>query len=590
MKAIIARRKSSIKTNITPSLPNNLHPVLKQIYLNRNIYTAEDLNKSLQNLLPHQTLLGITTATNRIYNAIFDHQKILIIGDFDADGATSTAICMKALRLFGAKNVNFLVPDRFKFGYGLSPEIVTKAKQDYAPDLIITVDNGISSIDGVTKANSLNIDVVITDHHLAADTLPPAFAIVNPNQPGDKFESKNLAGVGVIFYVLLALRIQLREKQWFKNNNLVEPNLASLLDIVALGTVADVVALDHNNRILVDQGLRRIRAGLASPGIKALIEVSNRDQNTLSASDLGFCLAPRLNAAGRLEDMSIGINCLLSENDSEALVLAKKLNQLNQERKSIESQMQSDALQILKKLENNIANQNGICLYDSTWHQGVIGILASRIKDQYHRPVIVFANGENGEIKGSARSINGIHIRDVLDSIASQHPKLISKFGGHAMAAGLTIMELDFIRFNEIFDKEITALLSNKDIDKIIYTDCELAENDYSLELANLLKHVEPWGQAFPEPKFEGKFHIVDHRIVGEKHLKLKLSMINDSSREIDAIAFNQVNENNDINFSHSNEILHAVFKLDINEYNNRKTLQLIIDQFEVTPQSENCM
>jgi len=576
------KRREINSTNNTCYFPEAMPPVLKKIYQHRNIFNYADVEKSLKSLLPYHSLKGINGATELLFKHLSRQSQIIIIGDFDADGATSTTVAVKCLQMLGAKNLGFLVPDRFKYGYGLTPEIVMAAKTQYSPNLIITVDNGISSIDGVATARDQHIEVLVTDHHLAGNTLPDAHAIVNPNQPGDSFPSKNLAGVGVIFYVMLALRNKLREENWFVAQNIPQPNLGSVLDIIALGTVADVVPLDLNNRILVNQGLKRVRAGKACPGIKALIEVSGRNENTLVAADFGFALGPRLNAAGRLEDMAIGINCLLSDNIQEARTLALQLDNLNRERKEIESQMREDAIQ-------NLANVNlkksqlpmGVCLYDKNWHQGVIGILASRIKDKLHRPVIIFARGDNGDIKGSARSIPGIHIRDVLDSIATNNPGLISKFGGHAMAAGLSLPENAFSRFKQYFNSEVTNQIKPEYLQQIVLSDGELAESEFTLATAELVKNAEPWGQAFPEPVFDGNFTVTQQRIVGEKHLKLQLQP-EKSTRQIEAIAFNCIETKDNVSPLQVGSSIKAAYKLDVNEFRGTRTLQLLIEYIEL--------
>lgn len=577
MQRKIVRRGNPVKND---KLPENLHPVLKRIYCNRNINDPSELDKSLNKLLPFTLLKNIETAVAVLQEALVANWQIVVIGDFDADGATSTSVAVKSLKMLGAQKVDFLVPNRFKYGYGLTPEIVKEAAEIFQPNLIITVDNGIASVAGVEVANQLGIKVLVTDHHLPGDQLPAAETIVNPNQVGDEFPSKNLAGVGVIFYVMLALRAKLRNENWFASINIKEPNLATLLDIVALGTVADVVPLDQNNRILVNQGLKRIRAGHACPGIKALLEIANRNFANIVASDLGFALGPRLNAAGRLEDMSIGIQCLLSENISEARLYAQQLNQLNEARKQIEYEMQQQALMDLNNihLDENATLPNGICLYDTHWHQGVIGILASRIKDKFHRPVIAFAKEDDETIKGSARSISNIHIRDVLDTIATQHPGLITKFGGHAMAAGLSIPLIHFNEFASCFDQEITRLMRPEYLDNIIYSDGELEQQDFTVQLAEILRTAEPWGQEFPEPVFDGTFQLNQQRIVGEKHLKLVLKPVS-GTINIDAIAFNALDKM-DNSLAIGKEI-HAAFKLDVNEFRGNRNLQLLIEHIE---------
>jgi len=579
MKKRIIRHKTSHDSD---TLPDSIHPVLKRIYQHRDIHSEELIDKSLQKLLPFTQLSNINQAAQIIADCLVNKQRIIIIGDFDADGATSTTVAIKSLRMLGASFVDFLVPNRFKFGYGLTPEIVDEAEKHYTPNLIITVDNGISSIEGVKAAKNNNIKVVVTDHHLAGLELPQADAIVNPNQAGDEFQSKHMAGVGVIFYVMLALRSLLRQQNWFSDQQIAEPNFSSLLDIVALGTVADVVPLDQNNRILVNQGLKRIRAGKACPGIQALIEISNRRSENLVAGDMGFCIGPRLNAAGRLEDMSVGIHCLLAENLAEARRYATQLNNLNQERREIESQMQQDAMQTLEKLQLDEACELplGLCLYDPGWHQGVIGILASRIKDRLHRPVIVFADNDDQEIKGSARSITHIHIRDVLDNIATQNPGLINKFGGHAMAAGLSIEKSRFQEFQEKFNAEVTRLVKPEYLDQIVLSDGELSENEFSMQVAEILRNAEPWGQAFPEPVFDGCFKVLHQRIVGEKHLKLRLKPSN-SHQQLDAIAFNSIDVQDQNSPYAVGDELRAAFRLDINEFRGQKTLQLMIEYME---------
>lgn len=561
----------------------DIHPVLDRVYRARNITSADQLEASLNRLLPYSSLSAIQDAVVIIEQSIRQQESILIIGDFDADGATSTAVALRALEMMGAQQINFLVPNRFEFGYGLTPEIVDVAKQ-YQPQLIITVDNGISSIEGVNAANALGIKVVITDHHLAGNTLPAAAAIVNPNQPGDKFPSKALAGVGAVFYVMLALRAQLRKQGWFEAQNIPDPNLAQLLDLVALGTVADVVPLDHNNRILVAQGLARIRAGACCPGIKALIKVSGREPDKLSAQDLGFALGPRLNAAGRLEDMSMGIVCLLTNNEEKANAIAEELNALNIERRRIEQTMKTQALDALDKLEVNgdTPLPSGLCIYDASWHQGVIGILASRIKDKFHRPVIAFADAdndsepENNIIKGSARSVPGFHIRDALDAVATKHPGILTKFGGHAMAAGLSLFRNDFEAFKQAFEIEVSRHLGADDFCHVIHSDGELSSDDIGLPLAQTIQAAGPWGQAFPEPLFDGCFDVVQRRIVAEKHLKLLLR-VPGSDTVVDAIAFNTVDDTWPQNVQRVN----IAYKLDVNHYRGVSSAQFIVEFIE---------
>lgn len=556
-----------------------LHPILQQIYAARDVRSCAELEKDLKHLLPYQNLSGMTSAVELLITALNKQQHILVIGDFDADGATSTALAVSALRALGVQQVNYLVPNRFEFGYGLTPEIVQVAAQT-KPDMIITVDNGISSFAGVAAAKSLGIKVIITDHHLPTDSLPMADAIINPQLPGDQFASKNLAGVGVIYYLMLALRAELRNQNWFLSQNLSEPNMAQFLDLVALGTVADIVPLDHNNRILVHQGIQRIRAGKARVGIQALLAAAGRRAERLTTMDLGFAIGPRLNAAGRLTDMSLGIECLLTTDLNRAQELAVQLNALNEERRLIEQQMQKQAFAIVDKLKDitpQLAVEKisyGICLFDEEWHQGVIGLLASRVKDYTHRPVIAFAPGAKKELKGSARSIAGLHIRDVLANISIQQPDLIEKFGGHAMAAGLTIKRENYISFSAIFDAEVRRLLKPQDLCAQIETDGQLNTDDFTLAFAELIKEGGPWGQAFPEPVFDGKFKIMRQNLVGGKHLKLCLATENNFLLE--AIHFNVDLEN----WPNPNlEYINLAYRLDINEYRGEKKLQLIIEE-----------
>lgn len=555
-----------------------LSSVLNRIYANRNIKSEDELDYSISKLLPFNQLKGISEAATLISDAIKNESTIVIVGDFDVDGATSTAVAVKALRSMGAKKVEFLVPNRFKFGYGLTPEIVQVAVEQFNPDMIITVDNGISSLEGVKVAKEFNLTVIVTDHHLPAETLPIADAIVNPNQPDDHFPSKMLAGVGVIFYVMLALRSLLREQGWFTEQNLPEPNLAELLDLVALGTVADVVPLDYNNRILVSQGLARIRSGRVCAGIKALIDVTGRDMERLIASDFGFAIAPRLNAAGRLDDMSLGINCLLSDDIAVAHTIAANLNDINYARRDIEADMKHQAIKLLDEMRLN-DNENlpfGLCLFDEDFHEGVVGIIASRIKDQWNRPVIVFAKTDDDLLKGSGRSIKGFHLRDALDSVATKHPELISKFGGHAMAAGLTISEIDYELFTKAFDDEVRHHLCEYDLQGVVMSDGELLDSELSMNTAEELRYAGPWGQMFQEPVFDGVFNIINKRIVAEKHLKLLLQPVG-SNLEIDAIAFNTTDENWSEQISKAN----IAYRLDVNVFRGNKNLQLMVEHIE---------
>lgn len=556
-------------------MSSDLHPLLRRVFAARGVASTDDLCQDLNALLPFADLKGIDQAVSELYNAFNTSQHILVLGDFDADGATSSALAVSALRSFGLAKVSYLVPNRFEYGYGLTPEIVDVAHK-HGPDLILTVDNGISSIEGVAHAKSLGMRVVITDHHLAGSKLPEADAIVNPNQPGDTFASKNLAGVGVVFYLMLAFRAHLREMNWFMAENLAEPNMAEFLDLVALGTIADVVPLDKNNRILVHHGLKRIRAGKARPGIQALLNIANRNMASTVPSDLGFGAAPRLNAAGRLQDMSLGIECLLAPDMSSAERIATRLNELNQERKEIESTMQEQAIAVLKKLRIKDI-PSGVCLYDENWHQGVIGILASRIKEKFHRPVIAFAQANATELKGSARSITGIHIRDILDTIASQHPGLIEKFGGHAMAAGLSLKHENYETFSKVFAEEVGKHLSEEDLKGKILSDGELSPEDFNVTLADKLKNAVPWGQSFPEPLFDNCFEIVEQHIVGGKHLKIVLGLP-EMEKTVDGIAFNVDLEKWP---NYRAQKVRLAYRLDVNEFKGRKNLQIMIDHLE---------
>lgn len=554
----------------------SLHPLLAQIYSARGVRSARDLDLGLARLLPPAALHNAERAAALLADAIAAGDRLLVVGDFDADGATSSALAVACLREFGAAEVDYLVPNRFEYGYGLTPEIVELAAAR-RPDLIITVDNGISSIEGVAAARALGIATLITDHHLAGRELPAADVIVNPNQPDCDFPSKNLAGVGVIFYVMLALRAELRLRGWFDRRE--EPNMAQYTDLVALGTVADVVPLDYNNRILVAAGLQRIRAGQARPGIQALLEVASRRSGAIVAADLGFAVGPRINAAGRLDDMSIGIECLLSQDSQRAMRLATQLQQLNQDRRVIEGDMQQEALRALAELD--LAREGepplAMTLYQPGWHQGVIGILASRIKDRLHRPTIAFADGDPGQIKGSARSIPGIHIRDILDAVACRHPGLISKFGGHAMAAGLSLARADYERFARAFVEEVERHAGDVQLQAVIESDGELVESDFGLELAEQLRFAGPWGQHFPEPVFDGRFQVVSQRLVGEKHLKLVLFPAAGSVL-LDAIAFNI---DPDVWPDQAVEQVDIAYRLDVNEYRGQRSLQLLVEHIE---------
>jgi single-stranded-DNA-specific exonuclease len=541
-----------------------LHPLLARLYAARGIKDKSELDYELKSLIPPTALTNASAAAHLLADAIEAEAKMLIIGDYDCDGATATAVGMRALKSLGA-DVNFLLPDRFKLGYGLSPEIVDVAAEQ-SPDLIITVDNGIASLEGVARAQQHGIATLITDHHLPAETLPEADCIVNPNQPGCDFPSKCIAGVGVMFYVMLALRAELRTRGWFEERP--EPNFANLLDLVALGTVADVVKLDRNNRILVSQGLKRMRAGQMQPGIAALFKAAARDPRRATAFDLGFLLGPRLNAAGRLADMRLGVECLLTDDPSRALSIAQQLDTLNRERREIEAGMQEQALQLLETLDANDAAP-GIAMFDESWHEGVVGILASRIKDKLHRPVFAFARGEGGIIKGSGRSIPGLHLRDALDLVAKRSPGLLIRFGGHAMAAGATVGAENFEKFKFLFAQVAGELLAPADLTRTLETDGNLEGGYFSLETARLLE-TEIWGQGFPAPLFLDEFDVEQQRVLKEKHLKLRLRKGN---TRIDAIQFN---------FSaQPGNRTRLAYRLAINEYMGVESPQLMVEHLE---------
>ncbi len=554
----------------------NLPPLLRRLYAARGITSDEQLSYTLKSLASPMDLRGIDRAVELLAEAIGQQQRVLVLGDFDADGATSTAVAMLGLSMLGLQSVDFRVPSRFADGYGLTPGIIERLRDEgELPDLLVTVDNGISAIDGVKAARDMGMKVIVTDHHLAGDTLPEADAIVNPNQPGCPFLSKNAAGVGVMFYVLTALRKHLREQSLLPQP---EPNLGALLDLVALGTVADVVPLDHNNRIFVEQGLRRIRQGEARPGILALLEVAGRDHTAISSTDLGFVVGPRLNAAGRLDDMSIGIACLLADSPDEARRLARELDTFNRERRTIEKDMKAQAQDLLASMSLDLEGLPwGLALFDPEWHQGVIGILAARIREQTNRPTIAFASDDNGEdIKGSARSIPGLHIRDVLAAVDARHPGMLKKYGGHAMAAGMTLAQSDLDAFSEAFDKVVRDTLVAADLEAAITTDGPLALDELRLETATLLKRAGPWGQHFPEPIFDGEFRVVSQRVVGENHLKLVLQPF-EGGGIIDGIAFNTGPEVPD----YTRTGARVVYKPDANTFRGRTNLQLLVDYLE---------
>jgi len=552
-------------------------PIIERLLQHRGIHSADEIEFSLKRLLPPDDLLGVDSAVEIIYRALQSNQHIMVIGDYDADGATSTAVAIRALKMMGHTNLSYLVPNRFEYGYGLTPEIVEVALNSDRgqPDLIITVDNGIASVAGVAAAKAVGVQVIITDHHLAGRELPVADAIINPNQPGDQFPSKNLAGVGVIFYLMLALRSYLSAQGWFAEKQIENPNLARLLDLVALGTVADLVRLDQNNRILVQQGLARVRAGEACEGIKAVIQIAKRDESRLTSQDFGFALGPRLNAAGRMDDMTIGIETLLCDDYSKAMRLATELNELNQLRKETESTMRDEAMTILAKMDlDSDELPVGLVLYDPDWHEGVIGILASRVKEYTHRPVIVFTDSKDGEVKGSARSISGFHMRDALDYVATENSGLLNKFGGHAMAAGLSMPRENLEHFKRAFNQFAIEQLNEKQLQQKLWSDGELSELEMTFELVQQINLSLPWGQGFEPPLFDGSFELVQFKWLAEKHLKMVLRRVG-SRQTIDAIYF----------FASSDGVepcegrVDIAYRPDINIWNGRQRLQLIVNQ-----------
>ena len=555
-------------------------PLLARIYAARGIERADELHYDLKSLLPPASLTRANEAAVLLADALEAEARILIVADYDCDGATACAVGLRALRAMAqgadgkpAAEIGYLVPDRFVHGYGLSPSVVELAAT-MSPDLIVTVDNGIASVEGVARAHELGIAVLVTDHHLPGETLPDAECIVNPNQPGCGFESKCIAGVGVMFYVMLALRAELRERGWFApENGRAEFNLATLLDLVALGTVADVVRLDRNNRILVSQGLKRMREGKLTPGIAALFRAAGRDPAKATTFDLGFMLGPRLNAAGRLADMSLGIECLATDDPARALNIAQQLDALNKERREIEAGMQEQALAALEHID--VADTAGIALFESDWHQGVVGIVASRIKEKLHRPVFAFARADekttdgSGQLRGSGRSIPGLHLRDALDLVSKRAPGLLKKFGGHAAAAGVTIDEADFPRFRELFAAVADELLAEDDLTRTLHTDGTLESGYFSLETARLLEN-EIWGQGFPAPLFEGRFTVEQQRVLKEKHLKLHLKA---GGLRFEAIQFNFAETPGDE--------VRAAYRLSVNEYNGVQSVQLMVEHLQ---------
>jgi single-stranded-DNA-specific exonuclease len=592
MPAIVTR--TAPPSIVERLLNEGMHPLLARIYAARGVTSARHLEAGFEQLATPDAMLHLRDMARLLADAIAARLKLLIVADYDADGATACAVGVRALRALGGR-VDYLVPNRFEYGYGLSPEIVRLAHEGFRPDILITVDNGISSIEGVAEANRLGMRVLITDHHLPGERLPEAACIINPNQPGCPFPSKHLAGVGVMFYLMLALRAALRERgashgtlnaeRGARNKNVAsssfidhrsslsgsEPNLAELLPLVALGTVADIVTLDHNNRILVHQGLQRIRGGRVQPGIAALLQVAARDARNVTTRDLGFVLAPRLNAAGRLADMALGIECLTTDDHGRALQIAGELDRLNRERRAIESGMQDEALAVVEA--QDFGESYTLSLFDPAWHQGVIGILAGRMKDRFHRPTIAFARGNDGEIRGSGRSIQALHLRDALDRVAVRHPGLIVRFGGHAAAAGLTLREADFGRFRDAFEETAQQLLSPADLERVIETDGSLADHEVSLDTAQLVE-TGVWGQGFPRPSFHDHFDVVSQRVIGERHLKLRLAR---SGRAFDAMLFGATGP--------LPPRIEAVHHLDINEYRGLRALQFTVEHWQ--PASE---
>jgi single-stranded-DNA-specific exonuclease len=556
--------------------PADLHPVLRRILLSRGITRAEDLVLDMPSLLPPGQLSGISNAAEKISTAVMQNQRILIVGDFDADGATGTAVALLSLQAMGCTSLDFRVPNRFEFGYGLSAALVDTLADD-PPDLLITVDSGISCNQGVARARELGCVVVVTDHHLPGEVLPDAHAIVNPNCEGDQFPSKALAGVGVVFYLMSVVRRLLREAGWFSGTR-KEPGLAQFLDLVALGTVADLVPLDHNNRVLVRQGLERIRRGLARPGLMALLRLGKRDYRFATASDLGFAVGPRLNAAGRLEDMATGIRCLLSDDATAAMDMASQLDELNRQRKGMQEQMQAEAMEQISRLLETFKDRElprALCLFDESWHQGIVGLVASRVKDSVHRPVIAFAPESEGAgvLKGSARSVRGLHIRDVLAYVDSRAPGLMSAFGGHAMAAGLTLEADRLADFEKALVPAVDAVLNGSELTAEVLTDGELTAADIGLELATMLERLGPWGQRFPEPLFDGRFEVLDQRVVGGSHLKMIVRPL-DGHDALDAIAFNRLPE--DLPRSGPARML---YRMSINRWRGEESCQLMIEE-----------
>ena len=565
-----------VRRTIPAELPvlSNCSALLQRIVASRGVLNDEELSSELKQLHPIGSLLGISDATDRLSEALKQQQRILIVGDFDADGATATSLIVRALRGFGFQHVEYIVPNRFEYGYGLTPEIIDVASP-HNPQLIITVDNGISSVEGVDYASSLGIDVIITDHHLPGRTAPAAVAIVNPNQHGDNFASKNLAGVGVVFYLMLAFKQVLSKTSYFADSGVTPPNIVQWLDLVALGTVADVVPLDTNNRILVEQGLRRIRSGQCSQGVSALLRIGKKNPQQVTSQDLGFVCGPRLNAAGRLDDMSLGIECLLTESADTAMDLAAELDEMNRTRRELESGMKEDALKQLDEIDLDRDQLPPIiCLFHEEWHQGVVGIIAARIRERYFRPCIIFAPGTEGEIKGSGRSIPGIHIRDVIDRVATKHSGLVEKFGGHAMAAGLSLKNTDFIEFKDAVEAIVTEHTEPEVFQEEVLSDGNLESENFNLSTAEELAQCIPWGQGFPAPVFDDVFEIVERRVLKMVHLKLTLRAKGHSAL-LPAIVFNVEPET----WPQVGDKAHLLYQLAVNEYNGQRSLQLMVQR-----------
>jgi len=561
---VVDRAAGAAESTLRRSLP----AILARVYAARGVASPEELELSLDGLLPPEELTGADSAAHVLADAVRRTRHVKVVGDFDADGATATALAVRALTAFGATRVSFLVPNRFEFGYGLTPEIVELASND-APDVLLTVDTGVSSIEGVRLAKTLGLDVVITDHHLPGRELPAADAIANPNLPGSRFASKSLAGVGVVFYVMSLVRRKLHEAGWFSASR-PAPNLSQFLDLVALGTVADVVPLDRNNRILVQQGLRRIRAGRSTAGIRALCEVAKRPAARLRAQDLAFSLGPRLNAAGRLDDMTIGIRCLLADDLAAARSLATALQELNEARRAIELRMTGEAELLVSAMPQNAGDRLGLCVYDPGWHSGVVGIVAGRLRERHHRPAVAFADAgavAPEELRGSARSVPGVHIRDVFDALAARYPGLLVKFGGHAMAAGVSIRRVHFARFASAFADEVARWITADDVRGVILSDGVLPVAELVLETAQLLGDGGPWGQGFPEPVFHGEFDVVLQRLVGERHTRFVLKI---ADKLVDAIAFDQQPMD-------GVSRVRVVYQIASNDYHDIPTLQLVV-------------